>query len=118
MKVSRKFASLLLSKEESLSFKVWVNEMELEVDNISLGALIPKGNKIISCDHVYKVVNYLNENHSKISITEKSVIDSVLNKLELLISDQKIEFIKEQLSLLYSKQKGRRYSKELLAMTS
>ena len=42
----------------------------------------------------------------------------MLKKLELLKSNGKLEFIKEQLSLVYTKPNGRRYSSSLLAMSA
>ena len=103
--------------KESLEFTIWVNEMELEIDQIPSDCFISNRNKITSCDQLYTIINYLDQNYSSIHPKEESIIESALKKLELLRSNQKVEFIKEQLSLLYSKPNGRRYSKELLAMS-
>ena len=67
-------------------------------------------------DQLYTILEYLDTNHGNISLKEEPLIKVALETLEMIDSSPKVEFIKEQLSLMCCKPNGRRYSKETLAM--
>ena len=72
--------------------------------------------KLVTCEQLYEMLNYLDQN--PLIKLESSIVDHVLHSLQLLSSSEKLEFIKEQLSLMYSKRNGGRYSHSLLCMAT
>ena len=65
-------------------------------------------------DYQVDMLNYLHDNNHFLQL-KSSVIDHALEKLQLLPTSEKVDFLMEQLSLLYSKPNGRRYSQQTLS---
>ena len=101
--------SLVVNEKREVSVTVMGVKVQLPVD------LLPPENEVTCCDQIYAILKYLNENYNDIDLSEENVVESALTKLELLTSNHKLEFLKEQQSLLYTHPNGRRYSKNLLA---
>ena len=78
---------------------------------------VPGDMLLKNCDQLYSILSNLEEHHASTKI-EQSTIDYVLKLLDRLDTSSKLEFLKEQLSLLYAKPNARRYSPNTLAMAA
>ena len=96
---------------ESLSWKVWKNGLEVQKDN--LPSILLK-DRLETAHQVLQLLEYFEKN-SDINTDDADIIKVVLEKFEQLQPTDKVEFLKEQISLLLLKPNARRYTNDLLA---
>ena len=98
---------------EKLNVFVTVDGIPVKTNELSRFQ-VPGDTILKNCDQLYSILKNLEEHHASSKI-EQSTIDYVLKLLDHLDSSSKLEFLKEQLSLLYVKPNARRYSPNTLA---
>ena len=96
---------------ETLEYQIWKNGVKVRSEN--LPNVVPKY-RLESAEHVLNIINFLEEN-PHLNMDEESIVEGALKKLGEMCSNKKVDFLREQLSLLLCKPNARRYSNELLA---
>ena len=112
-----------LKISESLHFEMWckgkiVNKKYVSDPEI---ACLSSSN-LTSCNLLLKILFYLRKKFTSVAEikSEKDMLNEIVEQVqedERLSDNKKVAFLVEQLSLVYSKPNGRRYSSSLLAMS-
>ena len=102
---------------KTMEFEMWCAGIKLNTNSLKRNNLDNAGNYLKSSSQLQSILNLLKIQYSQ-NIEQEDLIEAVIDKLEdpRVSSNKKIGFISEQLHLLNSAPKGRRYSSSLLSM--
>jgi hypothetical protein len=103
----------------SLAYELWCREETVSLKYLGVTHL---SENLTFCSQVTELLNFLSRQYDQgiieNTLSDEEFILDIVNQLEEKFSDnKKIGFLAEQLSLVFQKPNGRRYSSCLLAMT-
>ena len=102
---------------KTMEFEMWCAGIKLNTNSLKRNNLDNARNYLKSSSQLQSILNLLKIQYSQ-NIEQEDLIETVIDKLEdpRFSTNKKIGFISEQLHLLNSAPKGRRYSSSLLSM--
>ena len=104
---------------DTLIYEMWCGGREIALSDCTDSSLFALGPKIKSYLHLCNVLEYLKTQYNTDKVrTERDIISDIVQQLEnpLFSENPKVQFLKEQLSLLYNSVRTRRYSMSLMAL--
>ena len=103
----------------SLEFELWCCEEKITIDDIGKSEL---SSTLRDCSQVIDILNCLSQKYDmkvENGVSDEEFITNIIDQLEeKFTGNRKVEFLAEQLSMVFTKSNGRRYSPSLLAMSS